>query len=53
MLGSVSDFLAKNCPCPVMIVKVTEQEIEKRNAMAEEKKSAFTRLFSKYFFSWI
>ncbi|KAI9262154.1 hypothetical protein BDA99DRAFT_510371 [Phascolomyces articulosus] len=42
VLGSVSDYLAKNCPCPVMIVKVTEEEIEARTAMSEKKKSVFT-----------
>ncbi|KAI9477141.1 hypothetical protein BDB00DRAFT_859360 [Zychaea mexicana] len=42
ILGSVSDHLAKNCPCPVMIIKVTEEEIEARTALAETKKSIFS-----------
>ncbi|KAI7852751.1 hypothetical protein BDC45DRAFT_177273 [Circinella umbellata] len=42
VLGSVSDFLAKHCPCPVMIIKVSEKEIEARNTMAEKKKHVFS-----------
>ncbi|KAI7878981.1 adenine nucleotide alpha hydrolases-like protein [Lichtheimia hyalospora FSU 10163] len=41
ILGSVSEYLAKHCPCPVMIVKVTEAEIEARNKMSEEKQKTF------------
>lgn len=41
ILGSVSEYLTKHCPCPVMIVKVTEAEIEARNKMNEEKQKTF------------
>ncbi|KAI8139142.1 hypothetical protein BJV82DRAFT_628321 [Fennellomyces sp. T-0311] len=46
ILGSVSDFLAKNCPCPVMIIKVTDAEIKAREDMSEKKKSIFSNFLA-------
>ncbi|KAI9318556.1 hypothetical protein BX666DRAFT_1512311 [Dichotomocladium elegans] len=39
ILGSVSDYLAKHCPCPVMIVKVTDEEVHAREKMTQEQQS--------------
>lgn len=47
VLGSTSDYLARNCPCPVMIVKVTQEDIERRKHWSETKLSAFESLIRK------
>lgn len=40
-MGSVSNYLTKHCPCPVLVVKVDPSEIEERKEMNEKKNAKF------------
>ncbi|KAI8372831.1 uncharacterized protein BYT42DRAFT_547875 [Radiomyces spectabilis] len=46
LLGSVSDYLVKHCPCPVLIVKLTEDDLQAREALEKTKDSNFSQLMA-------
>ncbi|ORX48256.1 adenine nucleotide alpha hydrolases-like protein, partial [Hesseltinella vesiculosa] len=41
ILGSVSSYLVRHCPCPVMIVKLTDEELAERKKFEGVKKRNF------------
>ncbi|CAO3693494.1 unnamed protein product [Rhizopus stolonifer] len=47
MMGSVSSFLVKHCPCPVLVVKLNQQEIEDRKEMNRKKNDTFMDVLGK------
>ncbi|KAI9317702.1 hypothetical protein BX666DRAFT_1877564 [Dichotomocladium elegans] len=48
ILGSVSEYLARHCPCPVMIIKVTEADIEARKEQYDLAHSIFQNSLAKF-----
>ncbi|KAI9305241.1 hypothetical protein BJ944DRAFT_265522 [Cunninghamella echinulata] len=46
-LGSMSEYYVKNIPYPVMIVKLTDQELEERKHHDSAKKAHFEELIGK------
>ncbi|KAL0084789.1 hypothetical protein F4703DRAFT_1856071 [Phycomyces blakesleeanus] len=44
LLGSVSDYIAKHCPNPVLILKLTPEELSSREEQDDQKKTRFTQL---------
>ncbi|KAI8360013.1 hypothetical protein BD560DRAFT_405209 [Blakeslea trispora] len=47
ILGSISNYLTKHCPCPVLVVKLEPQEIEARKELQEKKQTTFIDVYSK------
>lgn len=50
VMGSVSNHLAKHCPCPVLVVKIDHSEIEARKEMNEKKNAKFADVLGMYIF---
>ncbi|KAG2236110.1 hypothetical protein BDF21DRAFT_462700 [Thamnidium elegans] len=48
VMGSVSNYLAKHCPCPVLVVKVDHSEIEARKEMNEKKNAKFADVLASF-----
>ncbi|KAG1336773.1 hypothetical protein G6F62_006146 [Rhizopus arrhizus] len=48
VLGSVSNYLVRHCPCPVLVVKLSQEEIEARKEMNNKKKNTFTEVLAKF-----
>ncbi|KAI9283254.1 hypothetical protein BY458DRAFT_495967 [Sporodiniella umbellata] len=48
VMGSVSSFLVKHCPHPVLVVKLNTEEIEARKEMNKKKKDTFTEVLAKF-----
>ncbi|KAI9474278.1 MAG: hypothetical protein EXX96DRAFT_611074 [Benjaminiella poitrasii] len=48
VLGSVSNYLTKHCPCPVMVIKLEPGEIEARKELNEQKKASFVEVMEAY-----
>jgi hypothetical protein len=46
-MGSVSNFLTRHCPCPVLILKLESSEIEARKALNDKKQAAFSEVLGK------
>lgn len=46
-MGSVSSYLTKHCPCPVLICKLEPSEIEARKELDSKKQATFTDVLSK------
>lgn len=53
MLGSVSNFLTRHCPCPVLIVKMDPSEIEARKEMNDKKQASFNNILGKRSFFFL
>ncbi|KAI9031723.1 hypothetical protein CLU79DRAFT_729793 [Phycomyces nitens] len=46
-LGSVSDYIAKNCPNPVLVLKLTPEELASREKQDSQKQTRFSQLQGK------
>ncbi|KAG0167986.1 DNA-binding protein rfx2 [Apophysomyces sp. BC1034] len=44
LVGSISDYLAKHCPCPVLILKLAKEELEARATFQDSKNVQFAQL---------
>ncbi|KAF7728936.1 hypothetical protein EC973_005331 [Apophysomyces ossiformis] len=44
LVGSVSDHLVRHCPCPVLVVQLTKEEIDARASFQESKNVQFAQL---------
>jgi hypothetical protein len=47
-MGSVSNYLVRHCPCPVLIVKLDPSEIEARKELNEKKAANFNEVFGMF-----
>lgn len=47
-MGSVSSYLTRHCPCPVLICKLDPSEIEARKELDSKKQASFAEVFGKY-----
>lgn len=43
-MGSVSNYLTRHCPCPVLIVKLDPSEIEARKVLNDKKAANFAEV---------
>lgn len=48
MMGSVSSYLTRHCPCPVLIVKLDPAEIEARKELNDKKQANFHSILGKH-----
>ncbi|KAI8358495.1 hypothetical protein EDC96DRAFT_514535 [Choanephora cucurbitarum] len=48
ILGSISSYLTKNCPCPVLVVKLEHREIEARKELQEKKRATFAEVYAQF-----
>lgn len=48
VMGSVSSYLTRHCPCPVLICKLDPSEIEARKELDSKKQATFVEVLSKY-----
>lgn len=40
-MGSVSNHLTRHCPCPVMVMKIDQTEIDARKELNDHKEAKF------------
>ncbi|CEG78741.1 hypothetical protein RMATCC62417_13306 [Rhizopus microsporus] len=48
VLGSVSNYLVKHCPSPVLVIKLSCKEIEARKELNRKKQDTFTEVLAKF-----
>ncbi|CAO3608521.1 unnamed protein product [Mucor fragilis] len=48
VMGSVSSYLTKHCPCPVLICKLDPSEIEARKEMDSKKQASFVEVLNAF-----
>ncbi|KAG1113226.1 hypothetical protein G6F42_014523 [Rhizopus arrhizus] len=48
VMGSVSTYLTRHCPCPVLICKLEPSEIEARKELDSKKQASFAEVFDAF-----
>ncbi|CAO3649518.1 unnamed protein product [Mucor hiemalis] len=48
VMGSVSNYLTRHCPCPVLIVKLDPSEIEARKVLNDKKAANFAEVLDSF-----
>ncbi|KAI7905282.1 uncharacterized protein BX663DRAFT_541476 [Cokeromyces recurvatus] len=51
VLGSVSSYLTKHCPCPVLVIKLDNEEIEARKELHKKKEISLVGIMNNYKFN--
>ncbi|KAI7891944.1 uncharacterized protein EV154DRAFT_506445 [Mucor mucedo] len=46
VMGSVSSYLTRHCPCPVMVMKLEQSEIDARNDLNSQKDQTFADILA-------